>query len=103
MTIMSGGARIQIDVPLATSYAEIQEMIYRQAWEKAGTQLRAAFALGITPETISRFLKKREKKMDSRLRGNDDFARSDIRSSTELAMVDTASDRSNPSGQPPEG
>jgi hypothetical protein len=58
---MSGVLRIQINVPLGTPWPEIQEMVFRQAWEKAGTQLRAAFALGITPETISRFLKKREK------------------------------------------
>ena len=103
MTVMSGGARIQIDVPLATSYAEIQEMVYRQAWEKAGTQLKAAFALGITPETISRFLKKREKKMDSRLRGNDDLARSGDQATTQTGVVDARSVPSNPSERPPEG
>jgi hypothetical protein len=50
--------RIQIDVPMGTSYKEIQECVFRQAWQLAGTQLRAAVALGITPETLSRFLRR---------------------------------------------
>ena len=48
--------RIRIDVPLGTPYREIRDSILRQAWELAGTQLRAAIALGITPETVSRTL-----------------------------------------------
>jgi hypothetical protein len=43
---------------MGTSYMEIQERIFRQAWQLAGTQLRAAIALGITPETLSRFLRR---------------------------------------------
>ncbi len=50
--------RICIDVPLGTSYREMQVRIFRQAWELAGTQLRAAFALGVTPDTISRVLRR---------------------------------------------
>jgi len=50
--------RIRIDVPLGTSYREMQASIFRQAWELAGTQLRAAFALGVTPDTISRVLRR---------------------------------------------
>ncbi len=49
--------RIRIDVAFGTSYLEIQSSIFRQAWQMAGTQLRAAIALGITPETISRVLR----------------------------------------------
>jgi hypothetical protein len=37
---------------------EIQASIFRQAWQFAGTQLRAANALGITPDTISRVLRR---------------------------------------------
>ncbi|MGA3323172.1 MAG: hypothetical protein ABSF45_01760 [Terriglobia bacterium] len=51
-------ARIRLDVPMGTSYMKIQENIFRQAWQLAGTQLRAAIALGITPETVSRFLRR---------------------------------------------
>lgn len=51
-------ARIRIDVPMGTSYLEIQASILHQAWQLAGTQLRAAIALGITPETISRVLRR---------------------------------------------
>jgi hypothetical protein len=47
-----------LDVPMGTSCMEIQESIFRQAWQLAGTQLRAAIALGITPETFSRFLRR---------------------------------------------
>jgi hypothetical protein len=61
---MTDVPRIQIDVPLDTPYAEIQERVFREAWRLAGTQLRAAWALGITPETISRFLKKCERKRE---------------------------------------
>jgi hypothetical protein len=43
---------------MGTSYFDIQEMIFRQAWQIAGSQLQAAVALGITPETISRFLRR---------------------------------------------
>lgn len=50
--------RIRIDVPMGTSYLEIQESIFRQTWQFAGTQLRAAIALGITPDTISRVLRR---------------------------------------------
>ena len=51
-------ARIRIDVPIGTPYWEIQASIFRQAWQMTGTQLRAAIALGITPETISRVLRR---------------------------------------------
>jgi hypothetical protein len=54
--------RIRIDVPMGTSYLEIQASIFRQAWQLAGTQLRAAIALGITPETISRALRACDRK-----------------------------------------
>ena len=62
-------ARLHLDVPLGTTYYEIQEMIFRQAWQLAGTQLRAAVALGITPDTISRFLRRcdRERRGPSKL------------------------------------
>jgi hypothetical protein len=53
--------RIRIDVPMGTSFYEIQENVFRQAWQLAGTQLRAAVALGITPETLSRFLRRRNR------------------------------------------
>lgn len=56
-----GTPRICIDVPLGTSYLEIRESIFRQAWQIAGTQLRAAVALGITPDTISRVLRRCER------------------------------------------
>ena len=61
--------RIRIDVPMGTSFYEIQEDVFRQAWQLAGTQLRAAVALGITPETLSRFLRRcsRERVCSSRL------------------------------------
>ena len=49
--------RIRIDVPMGTSYMEIQESVFRQAWEKAGTQLGAAIALGITPDALTHFLR----------------------------------------------
>jgi hypothetical protein len=60
---------IRIDVPMGTSFYEIQENVFRQAWQLAGTQLRAAVALGITPETLSRFLRRcsRERVCSSRL------------------------------------
>ncbi len=48
---------------MGTSYYEIQESIFRQAWQLAGSQLRAAIALGITPETISRFLRRCDRKI----------------------------------------
>jgi hypothetical protein len=54
--------RIQIDVPMGTSYQEIQESIFRQAWQLAGTQLRAAIALGITPDTLSRVLRRSDRR-----------------------------------------
>ena len=50
-------ARICLDVPFGTPYLHIQESILRQAWELARTQLRAAIALGITPDTVSRILR----------------------------------------------
>jgi hypothetical protein len=62
-------ARIRIDVPLGTSYQEIRESIIHQAWELAGTQLRAAVALGITPETVSRMLRRTEKPRGNRITG----------------------------------
>lgn len=54
--------RIQIDVPLGTPYREIQEAVFRQAYRHAGTQLRAAIALGITPETVSRVLRRADRR-----------------------------------------
>lgn len=51
-----GPPRIRIDVPVAASYLEIQAGFFRHTWRLAGTRLRAALALGITPETISRIL-----------------------------------------------
>jgi hypothetical protein len=54
--------RIQIDVPLGTSYQEIQVSIFRQAYQLAGTQLRAAIALGITPDTVSRVLRRSDRR-----------------------------------------
>jgi len=58
----SEASRIRIDVPMGTSYLEIQASIFRQAWQHAGTQLRAAIALGIVPETISRALRACDRK-----------------------------------------
>ncbi|HMD85140.1 MAG TPA: hypothetical protein VKO18_10625 [Terriglobia bacterium] len=55
-------ARIRIDVPMGTSYQEIQESIFRQVYQLAGTQLRAAIALGITPDTVSRVLRRHDRK-----------------------------------------
>jgi hypothetical protein len=54
--------RIQIDVPMGTPYQEIQASVFRQAYQMAGTQLRAAIALGITPETVSRVLRRSGRK-----------------------------------------
>jgi len=54
--------RIRIDVALGTPYQEIREEILRQAYEMAGTQLRAAVALGITPDTISRVMRRSERR-----------------------------------------
>src|SRR5580692_3444622 len=59
-------ARIRIDVPMGTSYQEVQESIFRQAYRVAGTQLRAAIALGITPETVSRVLRRAARRGISR-------------------------------------
>ena len=59
-------SRIRIDVPMGTSYRDIKEEILRQAYELAGTHLRAAIALGITPETVSRILRRGRKKRTSR-------------------------------------
>lgn len=67
--------RIRIDVPLGTPYLEIRESILRQAWELAGTQARAAAALGITPETVSRFLLRRERERLYAPRGSGGLAR----------------------------
>jgi DNA invertase Pin-like site-specific DNA recombinase len=53
--------RIQIDVPLGTPYQEIRESVFRQAYQLAGTQLRAAIALGITPDTVSRILRRSDR------------------------------------------
>jgi hypothetical protein len=46
--------RIQVDVPMGTPYQEIQDSIFLQAYRLAGTPLRAAIALGIAPDTVSR-------------------------------------------------
>jgi hypothetical protein len=54
--------RIRIDVPMGTPYQEIQESIFRHVYELAGTQLRAAIALGITPDTVSRILRRADRK-----------------------------------------
>jgi hypothetical protein len=53
--------RIRIDVTLETLYQEIRNSVLRQAWQLAGTQLRAAVALGIRPETVSRNLRRAER------------------------------------------
>jgi hypothetical protein len=58
------GPRIRIDVPMGTSYREIQESIFLQVYEHAGTQLQAAIALGVTPETISRVLRRLGRRQD---------------------------------------
>jgi DNA-binding transcriptional regulator YdaS (Cro superfamily) len=60
--------RIRIDVPLGTPYREIRNSILLQAWQLAGTQLRAAIALGITPETVSRNLRRAERNRAERNR-----------------------------------
>ena len=54
--------RIRIDVPMGTSHQEIQESIFHQVYQLAGTQLRAAIALGITPDTVSRVLRRHDRK-----------------------------------------
>jgi len=51
---------------MGTSYQEIQESIFRQAYQAAATQLRAAIALGITPETVSRVLRRAARRGVSR-------------------------------------
>lgn len=48
--------RIRLDVPLGTPFREIQMMVFRQAWELAGSQFKAAIALGVCPITIWRHL-----------------------------------------------
>ncbi len=50
--------RLRLEVPLGTPFREIQEAIFRQACEQTGTQLRAAAALGVHPNTITRILKR---------------------------------------------
>ena len=55
--------RLQIDCPLPTPLHDIVDMIIAQTVEKCGTQLKAAFALGITPEMISRRLNHRRRKL----------------------------------------
>jgi DNA-binding transcriptional regulator YdaS (Cro superfamily) len=60
--------RIRIDVPLGTPYREIRNSILLQAWQLAGTQLRAAIALGIRPETVSRNLRRAERNRAERNR-----------------------------------
>jgi hypothetical protein len=61
---------IRIDVPLGTPYLEIRDSILRQAWQLAGTQLRAAIALGITPETVSRNLRRSDRTRSKRYAGS---------------------------------
>lgn len=60
--------RIQVDVPMGTPYQEIQDSIFLQAYRLAGTPLRAAIALGITPETVSRVVGRYEGRPVGRLR-----------------------------------
>jgi hypothetical protein len=60
--------RIRIDVPLGTPYQVIRDSVLRQAWQLAGTQLRAAIALGIRPETVSRNLRRAERNRAERNR-----------------------------------
>ena len=76
--------RICIDVPLGTSYKEIKVLILRQAYEHAGTQLLAAKALGITPDTVSRILSGWDRRKLARPQG------------PEAAPVNPASDSSGP-------
>lgn len=59
---MQPALRIRIDVPMGTPLREIKELLFRQAYQLAGTQLRAAIALGITPETVSRVLRRAKKR-----------------------------------------
>jgi hypothetical protein len=47
---------------MGTPYLEIQAAIFRQVYQYAGTQLRAAIALGITPDTVSRILRRSERR-----------------------------------------
>jgi hypothetical protein len=73
-TAPGGGAkppeppRIQIDVPLGTPYQEIQESIFRQAYRLTGTQLRAAIALGIIPDSVARVMQRMERRKAGYLR-----------------------------------
>jgi len=50
--------RIRVQVSIGTSYEEIQESVVRQVYELEGTQFRTAIALGITPETVSRIMRR---------------------------------------------
>lgn len=43
---------------MGTSYQEIREIIFRPPRQRVGTQVRAAIVLGITPETVLRFLRR---------------------------------------------
>jgi hypothetical protein len=50
--------QIRVDVRIGVSLAEIEESIVRQVYELEGTQLQAANALGITPDTVSRIMRR---------------------------------------------
>jgi len=62
---------LEIRCPIQTSLADIEDMIVSQVVEKCGTQLKAAYALGITPETISRRLNRHRKKLGRLANSND--------------------------------
>lgn len=50
--------RIRVDIRIGVSFEEIEESIVRQVYELEGTQLRTASALGITPDTVSRIMRR---------------------------------------------
>jgi hypothetical protein len=58
---MAGAPYIEIRVPLGTRLEEIDIQIMRQAWTLAGTQYKAALALGIRPETMGRRMRRGKK------------------------------------------
>jgi len=67
---------LRLEVPLGTPFREIQEAIFRQVCEQAGTQLRAAAALGVHPNTVTRILKRaarRRKESASFAKGESPF------------------------------
>ncbi|MGD0221766.1 MAG: hypothetical protein ABSF71_05475 [Terriglobia bacterium] len=54
--------RIRVDVRIGASYEQIEESIVRQVYELEGTQLRTAIALSITPETVSRIMRRSDRR-----------------------------------------